>query len=275
MFGWPPVEGGNEISHEKWMKYLRDLQTRTNYLAVAFPGFHDSYPKSYGTIDAQKGRTLEETFDLAQKGTSPIIQVVTWNDYGEGTVIQPTRKMSYRYLEHIQKSATSRIGYTPDDMRLPVRLYEARKKYAKDPSLSNRLELVSQLLFAGKCQAAREVLESLGKRSMVTNLCYRASSDDAYQMERCKVDVSSPIGATNLPVLIFFHGGGLTSNTLNFMSFLQRTMGQSPLALMRSSENLWRARAFRFTSGPVGTCVSRIGWSFLDGPCRVLLNGYR
>jgi acetyl esterase/lipase len=216
LFGWPPVEGGKEIAHEKWMTYLQDLQTRTNYLAVAFPGFHDIYPKSYGTIDAQKGKTFEETFDLAQKGKSPIIQVVTWNDYGEGTVVEPTRQMSYRYLEHIQKSATSRIGYTPDDMRLPVRLYEARKKYAKDASVSNRLEHASQLLFAGKCKDARGVLESLGKRSVVTNLYYTASSNDAYRMERCKVDVSSPVGATNLPVLVFFHGGGLTSGNRHF-----------------------------------------------------------
>lgn len=151
MFGWPPVEGGNEISHEKWMKYLRDLQTRTNYLAVAFPGFHDSYPKSYGTIDAQKGKTFEETFDLAQKGTSPIIQVVTWNDYGEGTVIEPTRKMSYRYLEHIQKSLKSSIAYQAEDLKLPVRLYIARKNYAKDASTSNRLEHAAQLLYNGKC----------------------------------------------------------------------------------------------------------------------------
>jgi acetyl esterase/lipase len=216
-FGWPPVEGGKEIAHEKWMNYLRDLQTQTNYMAVAFPGFHDIYPKSYGTIDAQGGKTFEETFDLAQKGTSPIIQVVTWNDYGEGTVVEPTRKMSYRYLEHIQKSVPTRIGYTPDDMRLPVRLYEARKKYAKEvSSVSNRLEKVSQLLFAGKCQDARGILESIGKVTLATNISYSAVLDDSYRSEKCKLDVSMPVGSTNLPVLIFFHGGGLTSGNRHF-----------------------------------------------------------
>jgi acetyl esterase/lipase len=216
-FGWPPVEGGKEIAHEKWMTYLQDLQTRSNYLAVAFPGFHDIYPKSYGTIDAKGGKTFEETFDLAQKGASPVIQVVTWNDYGEGTVIEPTRQMSYRYLERIQKSALSRIGYTPEDMRLPVRLYEARKKYAKDASsVSNRIEKVSQLLFAGRCQEARGILETIGKVALATNISFVAVTDDSYRSEKCKLDVSMPVGATNLPVLIFFHGGGLTSGTRHF-----------------------------------------------------------
>jgi len=215
-FGWPPVEGGKEIAHETWMKYLLDLQTRTNYLAVVFPGFRDIYPKSYGTIDAQGGKTFEETFALALKGPSPIIQVVTWNDYGEGTVVEPTRKMGYHYLEILQRSHSPRLDCREADLELPLRLYEARKKYAKDLSASNRLERASRALFAGKCQQARDVLDAFSAVSVITNIAYIASTNDAYRMERCKVDVSSPQGATNLPVLIFFHGGGLTGGNRHF-----------------------------------------------------------
>lgn len=215
-FGWPPVEGGKEIAHETWMKYLQDLQTRTNFLAVAFPGFYDIYPKSYGTIDAQGGKTFEETFALAQMGPSPIIQVVTWNDYGEGTVVEPTRKMSYRCVERIQRSRLPCLPYRAEDLRLPVQLYASRKKYEKDAVTSRRLEQASQFLFSGKCQDARGILESIGKLSLATNVPYIAVSDDAYRSEKCKVDVSSPVGATNLPVLVFFHGGGLTSGNRHF-----------------------------------------------------------
>jgi len=52
--------------------------------------------------------------------------------------------------------------------------------------------------------------------SVVTNISYIASTNDAYRMERCKVDVSSPQGATNLPVLVFFHAGGLSSGNRHF-----------------------------------------------------------
>ena len=35
--------------------------------------------------------------------------------------------------------------------------------------------------------------------------------DDAYRVERCKLDVYAPEGAKDLPVVVWFHGGGLTS----------------------------------------------------------------
>lgn len=52
--------------------------------------------------------------------------------------------------------------------------------------------------------------------SVVTNISYIASTNDAYRMERCKVDVSSPRSATNLPVLVFFHAGGFSSGNRHF-----------------------------------------------------------
>ena len=39
---------------------------------------------------------------------------------------------------------------------------------------------------------------------------YATSSTDAYLQERCKLDVYAPDGANDLPVVVWFHGGGLT-----------------------------------------------------------------
>ena len=32
-----------------------------------------------------------------------MIQIAIWNDYGEGTVIEPTKTFEYQYLEEVQK----------------------------------------------------------------------------------------------------------------------------------------------------------------------------
>ena len=74
------------------------------------------------------------------------------------------------------------------------------------------------LVFATQLYAVeeRKALESYGKLLIVSNISYIASSTDAYRMQRCQVNVSSPQGATNLPVLIFFHGGGLTAGNRHF-----------------------------------------------------------
>ena len=39
------------------------------------------------------------------------------------------------------------------------------------------------------------------------------SSDDAYARERCKLDVYYPQGKTDCPVVVWFHGGGLTGGS--------------------------------------------------------------
>ena len=38
-----------------------------------------------------------------------------------------------------------------------------------------------------------------------------SASDDAYRVERCKLDVYAPEGAKDLPGVVWFHGGGRTS----------------------------------------------------------------
>lgn len=171
-FGWPPVTGGVEITPTVWRQYLNSLYARRNakhsVVSAAFPAFRDIYKQarlhdSYGSIDARNGQTFAETFALAQKSDSPIIQIATWNDYGEGTVIEPTKASGYRYLEHVQKNAKSQLPYSPNDLRLPVMLYQLKKRAAQDPERMKQLQIATDLLFAGKCTEAQEVIDAANK----------------------------------------------------------------------------------------------------------------
>jgi len=129
-FGWPPVIEGREISREEWMAYLDQLYTGENPIGLAFPGFHDYYEqagqrKSFGHIPHREGKTFIESFDRAENAHAQIIQLVTWNDYGEGTVIEPTAEFGYRYLEEVQRRSKSK--FTSAELRSPARLYQLRK----------------------------------------------------------------------------------------------------------------------------------------------------
>jgi acetyl esterase/lipase len=42
------------------------------------------------------------------------------------------------------------------------------------------------------------------------NIAYRAGTQDAYMKERCVLDVYYPENAVNAPVIVWFHGGGIT-----------------------------------------------------------------
>lgn len=169
VFGWPPVTGGREIKPASWHEYLEALYARPNasesVVSTAFPAFRDIYQEarlhqSYGAIDARNGQTFSETFRLAQESDSSIVQIATWNDYGEGTVIEPSKVSGYRYLEHIQKNNNAESAFSAVDLRIPVVLYQLKKRHAQNPLVTKQLQTAAELLFAGNCHEARVIIEA-------------------------------------------------------------------------------------------------------------------
>jgi hypothetical protein len=166
-FGWPPVTGGREIRPREWGTYLDQLYARSageTIVATAFPGFRDIYSEaglhdSYGSIQEREGKTLVETLARAQDSSSPLIQIATWNDYGEGTVIEPTRRSGYRFLETVQRHVG--ISGNRHQLRLPVKLYELRKSSGQNSELNKQLDTISGHLFAGRYDVAGRLLNSL------------------------------------------------------------------------------------------------------------------
>ena len=83
----------------EWRQYLEHHYSRYGdaVIAVAFPGFRDIYEEagirpSFGSLHHRDGETFAETLELALNSDAPIIQIATWNDHGEGTVIEPTQE---------------------------------------------------------------------------------------------------------------------------------------------------------------------------------------
>lgn len=235
-FGWPPVAGGKSLSPEQWKKELGLVYARGQpFIATAFPGFKDIYKlagvhDSYGGIDSRKGRTFAESLDLAMKSGSFIIQIATWNDYGEGTMIEPTRNQGYRRLE-----ALPRCG-SKADLRLPVVLYQLRKRGGE----AKPLDQAASLLFASKPVEAEAILakvsRDLGKQivddgyHLATELLYREEPGiTAEQNQRCRLDVYSPARKRPFPTVIWFHGGGLTQGE-RFIPLPLRNQGVAVVA---------------------------------------------
>lgn len=152
--------------------------------ATVYSGFHDIYAeaggKSYGNLNDYEGRTFNLTLDAALKAYPDVIQVATWNDYGEGTVIEPTVQNGYRELESLQKlqkKFNADFPYSELDLRAPLALYklimageneasDAKKAAARkalDAILSGDVELYKSLIASEKITldfAARAVLHT-------------------------------------------------------------------------------------------------------------------
>jgi hypothetical protein len=167
-FDWPaPKE--YPASLDLFYKQAADLKPA---IPVAFPRFHDIYEegkaqKSYGRIQDDDGRTWAATLERALRSKAPVVQLATWNHWGEGTGIEPTVEFGYRDLEVVQRLRAELVQMDFDrkaaDLRLPHRLYLLRQAQATRPELKKELDALAVLLAAGSVTEARRVIERLEK----------------------------------------------------------------------------------------------------------------
>lgn len=245
VFAWPPVADGRTVAPAEWRRKLSsiysDARTDRPTVAVVFPGFRDYYAQagvraSYGTIAPRDGATFAESQALARESSASLIQVATWNDYGEGTEIEPTWEFGYRYLEALQADARRRRGaafrFTAADLRLPVQLFRLRQRAAGNSGLTREIDAAAVDLFSGQCQEADA---RLARASAVlgggpatfadattppdpgyrleTDVLYRPRESLTPEMEqRCRLDWYAPAATGgSFATVVWFHGGGLAS----------------------------------------------------------------
>jgi len=65
------------------------------------------------------------------------LQLITWNDYGEGTMIEPTQELGFSLLQAIQQYTG--VSYTDVELKLIYKWYTLRKKYAGNKTVQQQL----------------------------------------------------------------------------------------------------------------------------------------
>lgn len=151
-------------------RYYQSMQPVQVSVPTVFPRFHDIYKEGkaqegYPQISDDGGQTFAVTFERAWKSGVPLVQIATWNDWGEGTGIEPTQEFGYRDLETIQRlrrTGGSPIAATPEDLRLPYRLWVLRGLQAHPPQLAAALDKAARQLAAGDIPGARQSLRHAG-----------------------------------------------------------------------------------------------------------------
>lgn len=173
-FAWPPMWASRDgvLAPEALGGYLDRFAGQGNpKIPCAFPGFHDIYAEakvrpSYGFLDARDGRTFRETLERALRVGGPVVQLATWNDYGEGTVLEPTREAGGRYLEAVQEARRRLDGgsfpFQPDDLKLPGRIHDLRSHLPPGSPDRARLDGAAADLAAGQPARARVELGRIG-----------------------------------------------------------------------------------------------------------------
>jgi hypothetical protein len=167
-FDWPIPKEGLKATE----RFQRSSKAWPHSIPVAFPRFVDIYSEaklhdSYGRIEDKDGATFRASLDQALQSKAKIIQLATWNDWGEGTNIEPCREFGYRDLEIVQefrrKYVDAAFAGKPADLRLPIKLLERRRE-ALSTKQESQLDRVAALFAAGKVSDARATLESLTQK---------------------------------------------------------------------------------------------------------------
>jgi hypothetical protein len=179
-FNWPPmwmsqVPGtGGVLSGAALKSYLAGFDQKAGawpaFISSAFPRFHDIYQKAgvrnyWGYLGDRHGDTFRETLSRGMTNSSTVVQVVTWNDFGEGSMIEPTREYGYRDLGIIQDFRRQYLepGYSgnTNDLTLALRFYQLRQKSTTNPAVSAELDRIFTSIVTGKLGEGKLRLEQL------------------------------------------------------------------------------------------------------------------
>lgn len=164
-FDWP-IPADALKAFERFQKESKDWPVS---IPVAFPRFVDIYAEakigpSYGRVDDDQGKSFRMMLESGLKSGAPIVQIATWNDWGEGTVIEPSHEYGYRDLETVQslvkRHVSRQFSATPADLRLPMQILEARRSSAANQSTLD--EAVSHLS-AQRTDQTRKILATMAQ----------------------------------------------------------------------------------------------------------------
>jgi hypothetical protein len=177
-FDWPPMwmsqTNGGVLSTFALNSYLNSFQQNgaawPAFISTAFPRFHDIYQQagvgpSYGYLDDAGGATFRNTLIQALTNNSAIVQIATWNDFGEGTVVEPTVDFGLRDLGVLQDYRRQYIDatfpYHTNDLTLATRYYNLRQQYSSNPLILAELGRVFTNILSNNLTAASLQLQGL------------------------------------------------------------------------------------------------------------------
>jgi hypothetical protein len=183
-FNWPPMwlslAPGTRgvLSLAALQNYLDQFEEKGRrwpaYISSAFPRFHDIYQSAglrdyLGYLGDRNGATFRSTLGRALTNQSAYVQIVTWNDFAEGTMIEPTVEYGFRDLGILQEQRRLHLDpqftYGTNDLVLPLELYQLRRSSATNAALTAPLDAAAAALGQGNVAVAREMLKQFAPPS--------------------------------------------------------------------------------------------------------------
>ncbi len=181
-FNWPPMwmshspGTGGVLSGAALKSYVADFEQKAAvwpaFISSAFPRFHDIYQKAgvrnyWGYLGDRHSETLRETLGHSMTNHSAIVQIVTWNDFGEGSMVEPTQEYGFRDLGILQDFRRQYLepsfNRNTNDLAMALQFYNLRRRYLHNSVASSELDLAFANIVCGRINAAKSQLNELAK----------------------------------------------------------------------------------------------------------------
>lgn len=170
-------------------KFFESQKSKPYVVSGAFAAFDDKIFIEVGQSNGPHailrydgGATFKSSLSESLSGgglrVPDMIQLATWNDFAEGSAIEPSvdgckyhresEDRGYGPLDHLQKVRAERddrfrqIGWTNEDLRAPIELY----KLSKSGGNKDEIERVYKALFSGDPVRFRSMAKALVKYDM-------------------------------------------------------------------------------------------------------------
>lgn len=110
------------------------------YIGGAMPGFNDYYQEGdwgdgYTTYPDEGGALFTRQLKVVSDAGLDYLQISTWNDFGEGTNIEPAREYNYRYLTALQQFTG--VSYREDVLQQIYRWYELKQQHVNGSDIAS------------------------------------------------------------------------------------------------------------------------------------------
>ncbi len=171
-FSW--VDKGHLLAQAAYYDHVVD-NCKTSRIALdiavgaVYPGFNTYYEEGgWGdqvdnlNWEIPHTNSFEQTLRfMDERSCVDFVQLITWNDFGEGTMIEPTKEFKYKYIDQLK--AYTEVSTRRRQLRLPKKLYDMRKRYKHYPIVQLLLNRIYQFMFGLEYTKAEMLMEAVKK----------------------------------------------------------------------------------------------------------------
>ena len=146
LYSWVPRKMQPQCTLRGVGDYVDDFyEDPAAFMGSAFPSYRDFYAEGNdgprrGFIGPHRGKTLDAGIDSAARWKPPFLQLISWNNWQEGTMLEPSAEERFLRLLRLQKRLVGRDDASAEAAFVAIQAQAAemfRTERAEIPELSD------------------------------------------------------------------------------------------------------------------------------------------